>query len=126
MGYGNSSLRQVVIYLADLKNAVTYSIESLFLSLGETKMVQSIALSLQLQKDFNRLITQQTGLVIREQDSNYFLDKVAVRMKALKLVLLEDYYQLLKGQTNSSYQEWEKLIILLTNNESYFLETKNS
>lgn len=83
-------------------------------------MGQSLTLSLQVQKDLHRLITQQTGLVIRDRDSNYFLDKVAVRMKALKLGLLADYYRLLQGQTMASDREWEQLIVLLTNNESYF------
>jgi chemotaxis protein methyltransferase CheR len=87
-------------------------------------MSQTRLLREELIESFNRLITKQTGIVIREQDRHSFCEKICLRTKAIKAASPEDYYQLLEENTLKSYQEWEKLIILLTNNESYFFRDK--
>jgi chemotaxis protein methyltransferase CheR len=73
-----------------------------------------------LRQAFIRLITKHTGLEIRERDKATLTDKIFLRMKALKLDLPESYYQLLNLSTPESHQEWQSLIITLTNIESYF------
>jgi len=77
-------------------------------------------LSRALTEAFIKLITQQTGLKIREPDQTDLSEKIFVRMKALKIFFPEEYYQLLEYNTSESYQEWQKLVLLLTNLESYF------
>lgn len=87
-------------------------------------MLQPRLLTEELIEAFIRLIAKQTGIVIRQQDRNLFCEKICLRTKAIKVALPEDYYQFLEENTLQSYQEWEKLIILLTNNESYFFRDK--
>jgi len=83
-------------------------------------MSKQIPLSSELKESFNRLIANQTGLAIRQQDQTLFSQKILSRMKALKLSSPDNYYQLLASTTTASDQEWQILITLLTNNESYF------
>jgi chemotaxis protein methyltransferase CheR len=73
---------------------------------------------------FNRLITKQTGIIIREQDRDSFCEKIYLRTQAVKAGSPVNYYQFLESNTLESYQEWEKLIALLANNESYFFRDK--
>ncbi len=87
-------------------------------------MSKAISLSVELKESFNRLITKHTGLVIRTQDQASLSEKILIRMKALKLALPENYYQLLESFTTASYQEWQNLIAILTNNESYFFRDR--
>ncbi|MBD2608420.1 protein-glutamate O-methyltransferase CheR [Scytonema hofmannii FACHB-248] len=77
-------------------------------------------LSVALTEAFIKLIAQQTGLEIRERDQADFSEKIFVRMKALNIFFPEEYYQLLRY----SYQEWQQLVLLLTNLESYFFRDK--
>jgi chemotaxis protein methyltransferase CheR len=77
-------------------------------------------LSVVLTEAFIKLIAQQTGLEIRERDQAGLSEKIFVRMKALNIFFPEEYYQLLGYNTIQSYQEWQKLVLLLTNLESYF------
>ncbi len=78
------------------------------------------ALSEGLKQAFTRLITKQTGLEIRERDKTALSEKIFLRMKALKLDIPETYYQLLNSSNRESHQEWQNLVLLLTNIESYF------
>lgn len=78
------------------------------------------SLSEGLRQAFIRLVTKYTGLEIRERDKAALIEKIFLRMKAIKLDLPETYYQLLNSSTAESHQEWQKLIIILTNIESYF------
>lgn len=73
-----------------------------------------------LREAFIRLIAKNTGIEIRERDKTALIEKILLRMKALKLNIPETYYQLLNSLSSESRQEWEKLVILLTNIESYF------
>lgn len=75
-------------------------------------------------KAFNHLIAKQTGIVIREQDRESFCKKIYLRTQAIKAGSPVNYYQFLESNTLESYQEWEKLIALLVNNESYFFRDK--
>ncbi|MDY7006039.1 MAG: CheR family methyltransferase [Cyanobacteriota bacterium] len=76
-----------------------------------------------LQK-FIQLIAGYVGLQIREQDYDGLCNKIFVRIRSLKLSGPEQYYQLLKSQNQTSKNEWENLIILLTVTESYFFRDR--
>ncbi|HLO50948.1 MAG TPA: CheR family methyltransferase [Kamptonema sp.] len=73
---------------------------------------------------FIQLIATYTGLHIRPQDRDALVQKIAIRMKAIKLVIPEKYYQFLEIDTEESQTEWRKLILLLTTTESYFLRDR--
>jgi len=77
-----------------------------------------------LLQNFIQLITDYTGLHIREQDYDSLCHKIFVRIKSLKLSSPEQYYQLLEIQNKTSKYEWEKLIVLLTVTETYFFRDK--
>jgi chemotaxis protein methyltransferase CheR len=81
-------------------------------------------LSVDLSKAFIKLIAQHTGLEIRERDQADLSEKIFVRMKELNIFFPEEYYQFLGYSTIESYQEWEKLVLLLTNLESYFFRDR--
>jgi chemotaxis protein methyltransferase CheR len=74
---------------------------------------------------FIRLIAKEIGLEIRERDKTTLIEKILLRMKALKLDLPETYYQLLNSSTPESHAEWQNIAILLTNIESYFFRDKD-
>lgn len=73
---------------------------------------------------FCKLLKEHTGLVVREQDLELFSNKIYQRLEILKLKHPEDYYHVLNAETFDSTQEWNRLITLLTNNESYFFRDK--
>jgi chemotaxis protein methyltransferase CheR len=76
-----------------------------------------------LLQRFRQLIASHTGLQIREQEREAFGKTLAVRIKALQLAQPEQYYQLLEtgaAQGGAGESEWKQLIVLLTNQESYF------
>ncbi len=81
-------------------------------------------LSVEQIEAFVQLIAKHTGLEIRERDQIDLCEKIFCRMKALKISFSRAYYQLLDSQTLNSYLEWQKLILLLTNLESYFFRDK--
>ena len=76
-----------------------------------------------LQK-FIQLIADYTGLHIREQERQTLSNKIFARMKLLKISSPQQYYQILECQSPASKNEWEKLIVLLTVNESYFFRDR--
>ncbi len=83
-------------------------------------MSKNISVTVALKESFQRLIAQRTGLVIRGSDQDSFTKKLSMRMDALKLLCPQDYYLLLESKTQESEEEWQNLVALLTNNESYF------
>lgn len=87
-------------------------------------MSKTESLNVELRQAFIQLIAKHTGLKIREPDQAYLNEKIFARMKALKLYLPENYYQLLAFYPTDSYEEWLNLIILLTNTESYFFRDR--
>ena len=80
-------------------------------------------LSEDLTQSFARLIAEHTGLALRDLDRTGLREKLSIRTKALKL-LPENYYHLLAASTPKSAQEWQKLVALFTNNETYFFRDK--
>jgi chemotaxis protein methyltransferase CheR len=78
------------------------------------------SLSEELTQAFIELIAYQTGLDIRQREQTAFIEKISSRMKALKLSLPEHYYHFLESATIESLKEWRKLVVLLTNTDSYF------
>ena len=80
-------------------------------------------LSEDLIQSFARLIAEHTGLAFRDLDRTGLGEKLSIRTKALKLPP-ENYYHLLAASTPKSAQEWQKLVALFTNNETYFFRDK--
>jgi chemotaxis protein methyltransferase CheR len=78
-----------------------------------------------LRQDFCDAIVQHTGIIIREKDWNILDKKISIRMQDLNLKSPQEYYQLLNDNDWRCHQEWEKLSVLLTNNESYFFRDEN-
>ncbi|MBV9468122.1 MAG: tetratricopeptide repeat protein [Abitibacteriaceae bacterium] len=77
-----------------------------------------------LLQSFHKLLTSRTGLHIRDKDHEQFRRTLAFRMKELKLLRPEAYYQLLDNATPQSEVEWKQLMARLTNGESYFFRDK--
>ncbi|EAZ88527.1 CheR family methyltransferase [Crocosphaera chwakensis] len=87
-------------------------------------MPKLISLSADLKEAFQHLILQRTGLVIRPSDRDSFAKKISMRMDAVNFISPQDYYLLLESRTQESKEEWQNLVALLTNNESYFFRDK--
>jgi chemotaxis protein methyltransferase CheR len=77
-----------------------------------------------LKAAFLRLIVEEMGLEIRKHDHASLDAKIFSRMKALKISFPENYYQLLVSKSMESRQEWQNLVLLLTNPESFFFRDK--
>ena len=77
-----------------------------------------------LREDFVALIAKQTGIEIRAQNYGSMGDNIFTRMKALKLVSPQAYYNLLSSFNPDSEDEWQKFVCLITNRESYFFRDK--
>ena len=77
-----------------------------------------------LLQQFRQLIATHTGLQIREQEREALGKTLAVRAKSLQLRQPEQYYQLLETGSAQCKAEWKQLIVLLTNQESYFFRDK--
>jgi chemotaxis protein methyltransferase CheR len=69
---------------------------------------------------FVQLVNERTGIRIRDQDYGELARKIGMRMAALHLVNPDQYYQHLATVGASGETEWDALITLLTNVESYF------
>jgi chemotaxis protein methyltransferase CheR len=87
-------------------------------------MLNSVSFGAELKESFHHLVAKHTGLVIRELDKNSFYEKICSRINTLKISSALDYYKILDSNTIKSHQEWENLVFLLTNNESYFFRDK--
>lgn len=81
-------------------------------------------LSPRLREDFITLIAKQTGIEIREQNYVAMGDNIYSRMKELKILTPQSYYDLLTSETPEAEEEWQKFICLITNRESYFFRDK--
>jgi chemotaxis protein methyltransferase CheR len=69
---------------------------------------------------FVQLVNERTGIRIRDQDYGELARKIGLRMAALHLVNPDQYYQRLSMVGAAGATEWDALITLLTNIESYF------
>lgn len=78
----------------------------------------------QLSQSFIELITANVGLAPKNFEPTAIAAKLSIRIQALNLSSAEDYYRLLRSTTKASQQEWQRLITLLTNNETYFFRDK--
>lgn len=87
-------------------------------------MSSTESLDVDLKQALMWLITKHTGLALRERDQAALDEKIFSRMKALRLAFPDNYYQLLQSSTIDSQEEWLKLLILLTNTDSYFFRDK--
>ncbi|NJP10913.1 MAG: chemotaxis protein CheR [Leptolyngbyaceae cyanobacterium RU_5_1] len=87
---------------------------------SDTQTSQEPRLNQWLKQFFIRLIAEQTGLEIKPHDQEALDQKILFRTHVLQLCCPENYYQLLESQTIESRQEWQNLIALLTNSESFF------
>jgi chemotaxis protein methyltransferase CheR len=87
-------------------------------------MPSIISLDSQLKEAFLDLVAKQTGLAIKLRDRDIFYEKVLSRIKSFKNFSAKDYWVLLSSKSIESRQEWERLTVLLTNNESYFFRDK--
>lgn len=74
---------------------------------------------------FTTLIARRTGLVVKSNDRHKIAKELLQRAKQLKLNSPENYYQHLVSQTSRSNREWQQLIGILTNNESYFFRDRS-
>ena len=83
-------------------------------------MTSTSNISLQLRQAFAESIAHKTGIKIRQVEQDSLVQKIWLRIKALQLAAPEQYYQLLNLSGSESEREWQQLIELLTNNESYF------
>ena len=83
-------------------------------------MTNTESLSAELKQAFIELITNHTGLEIRERDQAYLNEKILARMKALNVDIAENYYKLLAFSPIDSHLEWQNLVSKLTNTDSYF------
>lgn len=77
-----------------------------------------------LIESFVRLIAKRTGLEIRERDCKILERAIQSRMESLHFSAVNSYYNCLAGETQQNSEEWQTLIGLLTNPESYFFRDR--
>ncbi|MEM9538134.1 MAG: CheR family methyltransferase [Cyanobacteria bacterium P01_E01_bin.42] len=77
-----------------------------------------------LIESFVRLIAKRTGLEIRERDRKILERTIQFRMQSLHLSAVNSYYNCLADETQQNSEEWQTLISLLTNPESYFFRDR--
>ncbi len=87
-------------------------------------MSNTKSLSAELKQAFIELITNHTGLEIRERDQAYLNEKILARMKALNVDIAENYYQILAFSPVDGHLEWQNLVTNLTNTDSYFFRDR--
>lgn len=81
-------------------------------------------LRLELKQAFLELFSRHTGISIRQQEEQIFFEGILARLKALGLNSPESYYQILNYQNYYSDVEWQHLILLITNNETFFFRDR--
>jgi chemotaxis protein methyltransferase CheR len=88
-----------------------------------------------LWEKLRELIANQIGFRIRQQDLQYFQQKINSRITELKLANVKEYYHLLDNVINENQdffaseklvaeREWKKLANLITNGESFFFRDR--
>ncbi|MBL1209222.1 CheR family methyltransferase [Geminocystis sp. GBBB08] len=76
------------------------------------------------QEKFLNLVRQKIGISVRKNDLDNFNKNLLTRMNSNKIYSSSKYYDLLTENSLKSHEEWEKLVVLLTNLESYFFRDK--
>ncbi len=74
--------------------------------------------------EFGRRISARTGGRIREEDREKLRNTLLERMRCLKLASPEAYFQFLEFETEKGLTEWETLMPLLVNGETFFFRDK--
>ncbi|MGF1512637.1 MAG: CheR family methyltransferase [Elainellaceae cyanobacterium] len=87
-------------------------------------MSQAISIDSRSKQVFIGLISEKTGLNIKEKDLEAIWKLVSKRIEHSRLNTLEEYCQLLRASTLASQEEWNKLIPSITNAESFFFRDK--
>lgn len=78
-----------------------------------------------LASRFVDLIAHHTGIKVRSQEQHTLISKIYQRMKELKIGNPQEYYQLLANSySDNNNQEWQNLVLLITNIESYFFRDR--
>lgn len=75
-------------------------------------------------QEFGRLISARTGGRIREEDMEKLRKTLLERMRFLKLASPEAYFQFLEFETDKGLTEWETLMPLIVNGETFFFRDK--
>ncbi|MBI3583046.1 MAG: tetratricopeptide repeat protein [Nitrospinae bacterium] len=70
-----------------------------------------------------KVISEQTGLNIREQDRDKFIETVSARIRSLNISSSEEYYHFFK-KDNKSKAEWQEITKCLTTGETYFFRDR--
>jgi chemotaxis protein methyltransferase CheR len=78
----------------------------------------------ELKESFISLIAKYTGLKIRDSELSVLVQNLNLRMKALRINSLRQYYTFLNSNNSESNKEWITFISNLTNTESYFFRDK--
>lgn len=71
-------------------------------------------------QEVSQLVSSWTGMRLRDEDTRKLRESLRQRMTCLKLTDPAMYLQLLKCQTSDGLTEWEQLVSLFTNGETYF------
>jgi chemotaxis protein methyltransferase CheR len=73
-----------------------------------------------LLQEVSQLVSSWTGIRLRDEDTRKLGESLRQRMTCLKLTDPANYLQLLTGKTSDGLTEWEQLVSLLINGETYF------
>ena len=73
---------------------------------------------------FENLIREHSGLNMREQEAPLLRKTLAARMQASRLTVADRYLDWLASNNAAAQEEWKRLFVLLTNQESYFFRDK--
>ena len=73
-----------------------------------------------LLQRFEQLVGERTGIRVTDQERRGLRGVIAGRMAALGLSSEMEYLRLIEGDLPSTRYEWDELVLLITNNESYF------
>ena len=71
---------------------------------------------------FRQIISEKSGLYIREQDNKKLIDTISSRIKILRLSSENEYYQLLNSDKNKP--ECQEFVSSITTGETYFFRDK--
>jgi len=75
-------------------------------------------------QEFGRIISARTGGRIREEDIEKLRNTLLERMRCLKVASPEAYFHLLEFETANSLTEWETVLPLIVNGETFFFRDK--
>ncbi len=77
-----------------------------------------------LKQQFKAIIAEHTGLALRSQDDAKLVRSVKKRTAVLKIASPDEYLRRLAAPTNGFKAEWQKLILMLTTNETFFFRDR--